>query len=111
ATAEPPLPPEIAGRAVIAVGGTHSGTTKNAERDLKPLRKLGPLADTFAPKPYLSVQGLNDEAMAWGKRFYMKGAYLAALTDEAMRVASEQIQDAPGGCEITRWGLGGRMPR
>jgi FAD/FMN-containing dehydrogenase len=108
---EPPFPPELAGRPVIVLGGTYSGLPESAERDLRPLRELGPLADTFAPKPYLSVQGMNDEPMAWGKRFYMKGGYLAALTDEAMRVAVAQIQDAPGDCEITLWGMGGRIAR
>jgi FAD/FMN-containing dehydrogenase len=109
ATSDPPFPPELAGQPVIALGATHSGGTEDAVRDLRPLRDLGPLADTFEPKPYLALQGANDEAMAWGKRFYMKGGYLAALTDEAMRVALDQIQDAPGHCEITLWGLGGRI--
>jgi FAD/FMN-containing dehydrogenase len=111
ASEEPPFPPGLAGQPVIALGGTHSGSPEDAERDLKPLRELGPLVDTFAPKPYLSVQGMNDEAMAWGKRFYMKGGYLAELTDQAMRVAVDQIQDAPGHCEITLWGMGGRIAR
>jgi hypothetical protein len=111
ATAQPPFPSGLAGQPAIALGGTHSGSPEDAERDLKPLRALGPLADTFAPKPYLAVQGMNDEAMAWGKRFYMKGGYLAALTDEAMGVIVDQIQDAPGSCEITLWGMGGQIAR
>src|SRR5439155_7399811 len=72
---------------------------------------LGPVVDTFGPKSYLEVQGRNDDAMAWGKRFYMKGAYLAALTDEAAAVAAEQVAGAPIGCDISLWGMGGAIAR
>jgi hypothetical protein len=54
---------------------------------------------------------MNDEAMAWGKRFYMRGAYLSELTDRAAAAAAEQIAGAPAGCEISLWGMGGAIAR
>jgi FAD/FMN-containing dehydrogenase len=109
--ARPPFPAELAGRPVIALGATHSGSMQDAERDLQAVRDLGPVTDTFGPKPYLAVQSMSDEAMAWGKRFYMKGGYLAALTGEAVDTCAGQIADAPGECVVSFWGMGGAVAR
>src|SRR5205814_2329552 len=65
--------PDLVGRPVVSVGATHTGRLEDAERDLRPLLAERPLANTFGQKTYLSLQGSADEAMAWGKRFYMKG--------------------------------------
>ena len=45
----PPFPPAVAGRPVVVVNATHAGPLDTAERDLAPLRALGPALDTFAP--------------------------------------------------------------
>jgi FAD/FMN-containing dehydrogenase len=50
---------------------------------------------------------MGDEEMAWGKRFYMKGAFLDELTDAAADAAAEQIATAEGECSITVWAMGG----
>jgi hypothetical protein len=93
------------------VGAVHCGPVENAERDLRPLRAGRPLADTFGPKTYLSVQGLGDEAFSWGKRFYMKGGFTNAITDELVDACAEQIAAAPGECSIGFWTQGGAIAR
>jgi FAD/FMN-containing dehydrogenase len=111
---DPPFQPELAGTPVVMVAVTHSGSLEDAERDLRPLREgMDPLMDTFAPRPYLAVQGMNDEAMAWGKRFYMKGGFLAELSDEAIEACATQMTHVPAGgeCGVSLWAQGGAIGR
>jgi FAD/FMN-containing dehydrogenase len=111
---DPPFPPSLAGTQVVFVGATHSGSLDDAADHLKPLREgMEPLADTFAPKPYLAVQGMSDEAMSWGKRFYMKGGFLADLRDEAIDALAAEAMDVPAGgdCSISLWAQGGAISR
>jgi FAD/FMN-containing dehydrogenase len=100
---------EMIGRPVALVGATHWGSPEDADRDLRPLRSLGPLADGIAPRPYLSVQTAADEAMAWGKRFYMKGGFLADLAEEAVDACADQAAEQPRGCAISLWSQGGAV--
>ncbi|MGH2470845.1 MAG: FAD-binding oxidoreductase [Candidatus Limnocylindria bacterium] len=100
--------PEMRGEATVAISSMHFGDQKEAERDLRRLRhEIEPLRDTFAATTYLAVQGMSDEEMAWGKRFYMKGAFLDELSDSAVDRAVEQISRSPGDCSIGLWALGG----
>ena len=110
----PPFRSEQAGMPILMVSVMHSGSLEAAERDLRPLREgMGPLMDTFAPRQHVDVQGMNDEAMAWGKRFYMKGGFLGALSDEAIAVCTEQLADVPTGgeCGVSLWAQGGAIAR
>jgi FAD/FMN-containing dehydrogenase len=112
ATAEPPFLPEIAGRPLVYVGATHSGPVDEAEALLRPLRDLAPSMDTVEPRSYLDVQTAVDEEMAWGKRFYMKGGFLAELSDAYVDVGLERLTDPPGSdCTITLWAQGGAIDR
>ena len=62
--------------ATVAVAAAHFGAPQDAERDLRGLRgQIEPLAETVTPTTYLGLQTMGDEEMAWGKRFYMKGAF------------------------------------
>ena len=100
--------PDMGGRATVAIASMHFGDRKDAERDLRRLRhELEPLRDTFVETTYLAVQGMGDEEMAWGKRFYMKGAFLDELSDPAVDQAVEQISSSPDGCSISLWTQGG----
>ena len=92
----------------VAVGSTHVGDQQDAERDLRPLRgHVDPALETLTPTTYLALQKMSDEEMAWGKRFYMKGAFLDELTDAAVDRAAEQGSIAPDGCSISLWAQGG----
>jgi FAD/FMN-containing dehydrogenase len=87
----------------------HSGTPEQAERDLAELRAFGPPAsDSVKAMPYLETQHLADEAQDWGHRFYMKSAFLPALTDEVVDVCVEHATRAPEGAEsgfsVWAWG-------
>jgi FAD/FMN-containing dehydrogenase len=111
ATPESDYPPEIAGRPIVIFGATHSSSLVDADRDLRPLRQFHPVLDTFGPKSYLSVQAMNDDAMAWGKRFYMRGAFMRMLHDEAVGACVEQVASTPGDCSISLWAQGGSIAR
>ena len=84
------------GVATVAVGASHVGDQRDAERDLRPLRgHVEPILETLTPTTYLALQKMSDEEMAWGKRFYMKGAFLDELSDAAVDRAAEQVSIAP----------------
>jgi FAD/FMN-containing dehydrogenase len=112
ATPEDGLPEELTGRPIVYMAVTHSGATEDANVHLLPLRELEPLVDTIQPRRYLEVQSLADEDMAWGKRFYMKGGFLADLSDGAVHAGLETVAGAPSpGCTITLWLQGGAISR
>jgi FAD/FMN-containing dehydrogenase len=112
ATEEPPFPPGLAGRTVVIVGATHSGSPEDAGEVLRPLRDAEPLFDTFTLRPYLDVQADADEDMAWGKRFAMKGGFLAELSSGFVDIALEQAAEAPGDeCWVGLWAQGGAIAR
>jgi FAD/FMN-containing dehydrogenase len=103
--------PELAGQPVLRLGATHSGSVEDAERDLQPLRGNGAVANTIEPLSYLALQAANDEALAWGKRFYMKGGFVKDLSDELVDVCTDRIAEAPSGCEVGFWAQGGAVGR
>jgi FAD/FMN-containing dehydrogenase len=87
----------------------HSGTPDQAARDLADLRAFGPPAsDSIKAMSYAETQHLADESQAWGHRFYMKSAFLPALTDEVVDVCVEHATRAPEGTEsgfsVWAWG-------
>jgi FAD/FMN-containing dehydrogenase len=103
---------ELAGRPLVYMGTTHSGDPADADEALRPLRDLGALVDTIEPRRYLDVQTMADEEMAWGKRFYMKGGFLAALSDGSVDAGLASVATAPAaGCSITLWLQGGAISR
>ena len=102
---------ELEGQPVALVQVTHSGRVEDADRDIGPLRIERPVADTIKQKQYLAVQGANDEELAWGKRFYMKGGFVDAISDEMIDACIEGIADSPGRCGIGLWAQGGAMAR
>jgi FAD/FMN-containing dehydrogenase len=98
------------GNATVAVGAVHFGDPKDVERDLGRLRgQIEPVAETVTPTTYLALQKMSDEEMAWGKRFYMKGAFLDEPSDAFADNAAEQVSDAPGDCSIGLWAQGGAI--
>jgi FAD/FMN-containing dehydrogenase len=99
---------DLVGRPVVYVGATHSGRVDDAEEALRPLRDLGPVADTFRQVPYLELQTSGDDDMAWGKRFYMKGGFLAELSDGFIDAALAHT--TPRG-SVTLWAQGGAISR
>jgi FAD/FMN-containing dehydrogenase len=108
----PPFPPAVAGRPVVVVNATHAGPLEGAERDLAPLRALGPALDTFAPRPYLELQAESDDHYRWGRRNYWKGLLLEALAGEAVDRIGALVASAPGpDCGVGLLSLGGAFGR
>ena len=108
----PPFPPAVAGRPVVVVNATHAGPATAAERDLAPLRALGPVLDTFAPRSYLELQAEGDHHNRWGRRNYWKGLLLAALAPQAVDTIGEVLAATPGpDCGVGLLSLGGAFGR
>jgi FAD/FMN-containing dehydrogenase len=106
------FPPEVAGRPIAMVTVAHSGSSDAAERDLAALRRFGPpVLDSIAAKPYLEVQHMADDPMGWGRRFYMKSAFLPGLPDEVVAAATHHASTVPTGCEgsVSTWAWGGAI--
>jgi FAD/FMN-containing dehydrogenase len=96
------------GTPTVGVGAAHFGAPQDAERDLRRLRgQIEPLVERVTATTYLALQTMGDEDMAWGKRFYMKGAFVDDFPDAAVDVAAERISTAEGECSLTLWAMGG----
>jgi len=108
----PPFPPAVAGHPVVVVNATHCGPLDAAERDLAPLRALGPALDTFALRSYLELQAESDDHYRWGKRYYWKGLLLEALAADAVDQIGALLAAAPGpDCGVGLLSLGGAFGR
>jgi FAD/FMN-containing dehydrogenase len=69
-------PPEIAGGPIVVLALSHIGTEAEAAVDLRALDPgVEPVVETLAAQPYAEVQGLYDEAYAWGVRFACAGGF------------------------------------
>jgi FAD/FMN-containing dehydrogenase len=108
----PDEPPHLQGRPIVYTAITHSGNPGDADEVVRPLRDLGASVDTIEPRRYLDVQTMADEEMGWGKRFYMKGGFLAELSDAFVDAGVQSVVAGPGaGCSITLWLQGGAIAR
>lgn len=110
APAIPQVPSEVVGQEVVFLSVTLAASYEDADRTLRPLRDLGPVADTVGPVPYLQLQTQADEIMAWGNRYYWKGAFADGMSDHLLRAAIDRSVDCPtdlGGVGVMT--LGGAM--
>jgi hypothetical protein len=108
------FPPEVAGKPIAVVNVLHSGQLEDAERDLARLRAFGPpVLDSIEAKPYLATQTMNDDAMAWGHRFYMKSAFVPDLPDDLIGLLAGHVPQVPDGADgsITAWACGRAIAR
>jgi FAD/FMN-containing dehydrogenase len=44
---------------------------------------------------FLELQRASDEALAWGRRYYSKGGFLADMDDRVIEVIADSLGDAP----------------
>ena len=62
------------------------------------LRAFGPpLVDSIETKPHLVAQTMNDEAMRWGHRFYMKSGFVPGLEDGLIDLLVAHMARVPDG--------------
>lgn len=110
--ARPPFEPGIAGRPVAVCSVVYAGPAHEAERVLRPLRTLGPVADSVGPTSYVDLQRRSDDVMAWGRRYYWKGAFVTELSDELLEVAIRRSVDVPSpNAAVGLMTLGGAIDR
>jgi FAD/FMN-containing dehydrogenase len=73
------------GSKVVAILVCYHGPLAAGERVLRPLRTHGsPLVDEIRPRPYREVQTLLDAASPRGRRYYVKAAFVEAISDVAI---------------------------
>jgi FAD/FMN-containing dehydrogenase len=73
------------GTKVVAMLVCYQGPLAAGERVLRPLRTFGPpLEDEIRPRPYREVQTLLDVASPRGRRYYVKAAFVEAISDGAI---------------------------
>ena len=111
---EPFVPPEVVGMPIVGLACLHLDPEGTAERDLQPLRDLGPAVDVLGPMPYQAIQGMFDGGVPRGSRNYWRSGYVDALTNEAIDaiVASAGGIPAPlGQLHVHQMGgAAGRVP-
>jgi len=82
----PPLPflePDIHGSMVLIIVALYNGDMTEGEKALAPLRNLGsPIADGFAPHPFVGFQQAFDPLLTPGVRNYWKSHNFTELTDD-----------------------------
>lgn len=89
----PPAPfidADLHGRLVVAIAVCHVGPAERAERDLAPMRALGPpLVHGIRTMRYTSLQRLYDMAGRFGPCVYGRSGHLPALSDAAIEALAE----------------------
>jgi len=80
----PFLPQEVHGTPVVGIATCYAGPIEDGAKAVKPIKDFGiPLGDTIAPKPFTAFQAMLDAGVPFGRRYYWKSDYFAAL-DPAM---------------------------
>ncbi|HJP72467.1 MAG TPA: FAD-binding oxidoreductase [Candidatus Limnocylindria bacterium] len=85
ATPAGPLPDRLHGRPVVSIGFIWVGDLEEGRRYLDRFRDTGEaLAENVEEMRYVDLQSIADDVHHHGKRRYMKGHYLADLSDPAI---------------------------
>jgi FAD/FMN-containing dehydrogenase len=81
---------------VVAVAGCYSGSLRDGEEALAPLRRFGsPIADLFGPMNYVQMQTMFDPWFPPGRQAYWKANFLSGLPDAAIETFHRYAQTAP----------------
>lgn len=84
------------GRPGVALAACYCGPLDEGEEVLKPLRTVSePLADLFAPQPYVQMQTLFDQAWPAGRRYYNKSSNIRRLSEPAIEAFLELGRTMP----------------
>lgn len=106
------FPPAIAGGPVAWISVTYCGRPEDAERDLAPLSTFGPPVVTAVhQEPYLQVQRMFDDELAWGHRTYSKSVYVDAVPDALIETMVEPAPGVPVDGSLFLGALGGAIAR
>ncbi len=102
-------PPELRSGPYILIGWAHTGPQEAAERDLASLFTIPAVQQTLSRMPYLDVQGMFDEEMAWGHRFYSKAAFGNDLRPATLDALVDHVAKITGDAYVSAWGQGGAL--
>ena len=84
-----------AGR-VFAIAACYHGDLAQGEKLLQPLRSLGkPVADLFAPVPYVQLQSMFDPFFPPGRLTYVKSNFVQSLSDDAIDTVAAFVGKSP----------------
>jgi FAD/FMN-containing dehydrogenase len=84
------------GTPAVAIAACYCGPLEQGVEVLKPLRTFSsPLADLIAPKPYVEMQTLFDEAWAPRRLYYSKSSIIRRLNEEAIEAFLDHAQAMP----------------
>jgi FAD/FMN-containing dehydrogenase len=72
------------GHPITAIFTAFNGSTSDAEKAVKPLRDLGPVADQVGEMPYPALQSMLDDGFPSGLHVYWRSDFLKGLPDEAI---------------------------
>ena len=101
---------EIAGGPVAIIAFSYIGKEADARGALAALAHGPPaVMETIAPKPYLEIQGLYDEAYGWGQRYYAYGAFADDLRGETIEALVNHAATGPGDPGFTASAQGGAI--
>ena len=111
--AHEPFPPEHHGKPVLIVAAVYSGSVKDGEPVVQPLRELAqPLIDLSGPWPWLGLQSGFDALFPKGQFRYWKSRALAELSEDAIDELADWAARRPTPLtDITIWHHGGAMSR
>jgi len=83
-----------------------------AEKQVRPIRDMGPLFDLIGPMPYLGLQGMLDPAQPPGSKAYLKGGYVPELSDSFLdAVQAQALAMPPGLSGLFNLQMGGAVAR
>jgi FAD/FMN-containing dehydrogenase len=84
------------GMKVLALAAAYIGPVEEGEKALRPLRSFGPpVADLFAPTPYVTHQTLFDASFPAGRRNYEKSTFITDLDETAIDALVGHMERVP----------------
>ena len=90
----------------------HAGPLDEAERAFEPLRRFRePLQDLLAPRPYVEVQQMFDEALPAGVNYFWKSSDIRELSDGVIETLLERYAERPEGAIVIVDQYGGAVGR
>ncbi len=107
----PFVPERLRGDPIVAIPVCHLWPAQ-AERDLAPLRRLGPAVDRIRPMPYAKLQRLFDAAGTFGRCTFGRSGHLRGLSDDVFDVVLQHAFDITSPFSIAMISpLGGAVAR
>ena len=83
------------GEVTVSIAVCYAGPAEQAEDLLRPLRRLGPEADTIKPMSYRSLQQMPDAGFPERQQHYWKSGYLTDLDDELIELLLDYVARMP----------------